>query len=70
MCKKHTSVSRSYTESEVISLDAGLRMDGLFALDLWDVVMEALRSSNSTKPPTNPAAGNCSRNNKSNPKQR
>ena len=68
MCKKQTSVSRSSTESEVISLDDGLRMDGLFALDLWYVVIEALRSSNSTKPPTNPAAGNCSRNNKSNPK--
>ena len=29
MCKKQTSVSRSSTESEVISLDAGLRMDGI-----------------------------------------
>ena len=28
MCKKQTSVSHSSTESEVISLDAGLRMDG------------------------------------------
>ena len=35
MCKKQTSVSHSSTESEVISLDAGLRMDGLLALDLW-----------------------------------
>ena len=33
MCKKHTSVSHSCTESEIISLDAGLRMDGLTALD-------------------------------------
>ena len=32
MCKKQTSVS----ESEIISLDAGLRMDGLPALDLRD----------------------------------
>ena len=31
--------------------------------------MEVLRSSNSTKPPTKPAAGNCSRNHKSNTKQ-
>ena len=29
MCKKQTSVSCSSTESEVISLDAGLRMDGI-----------------------------------------
>ena len=55
---------------KVISLDAGLRMNGLFALDLWDEVMEVLRSSNSTKTPTDPAAGNCSRNHKSKPKQK
>ena len=35
MCKKQTSVSHSSTESEIISLDAGLRMDGSLALDLW-----------------------------------
>ena len=37
MCKKQTSVSHSSTEDEVISLDAGLRMDGIPALTLWDV---------------------------------
>ena len=68
-CKKQTSVSHSSTESEIISMDAGLRMDGLTALGLWDVVIEVLRSSNSTKPPTNPAAGNCSRHHHSKPKQ-
>ena len=36
MCKKQTSVSHSSTESEIISLDAGLRMDGSLVLDLWD----------------------------------
>ena len=70
MCKKQTSVSHSCTESEMISFDAVQRMDGLLALDLWDVVIEVLRSSNSTKTPTNPAAGNCSRNHKSKPKQK
>ena len=35
MCKKQTSVSHSSTETEIISLDAGLRMDGIPALDLW-----------------------------------
>ena len=30
MCKKQTSVSHSSTESEIISLDAGLRMDGRY----------------------------------------
>ena len=55
---------------KIISLDAGLRMDGLLALDLWDVVLEVVRSSKSTKTPTNTAAGNCSRNHKSKPKQK
>ena len=45
VCKKQTSVSNSSTESEVISLDAGLRMDGLPALDLWDIVIEVLRTT-------------------------
>ena len=42
ICKKQTSVSHSSTESEIISLDAGLRMNGLPALDLWDLVIEVL----------------------------
>ena len=29
MCKKQTSVSHSSTESEIISVDAGLRLDGI-----------------------------------------
>ena len=38
MCKKQTAVSHSSTESEIISLDAGLRVDGLPALELWDLI--------------------------------
>ena len=34
MCKKQISVSHSSTEAEVISFDAGLRMDGIHAVDL------------------------------------
>ena len=45
MCKKRTSVSHSSTEVEVISLDAGLRMDGIPALDLWELVNEVFHSS-------------------------
>ena len=45
MCKKQSSVSHSSTESEVISLDASLRMDGIPALDLEDLVIEVLLSS-------------------------
>ena len=39
MCKKHTAVSHSSTESEIISLDTGLRLDGLLALELWDLIV-------------------------------
>ena len=42
MCKKQTSVSHSSTESEIISLDAGLRLDGIPALDLWDLIVAVL----------------------------
>ena len=38
-CKKQTSVSHSSTESEIISLDTGLRLDGLPALELWDLIV-------------------------------
>ena len=41
-CKKQTSVSHSSTESEIISLDAGLRLDGISALDLWDLIVFVL----------------------------
>ena len=38
-CKKQTAVSHSSTESEIISLDTGLRLDGLPALELWDLIV-------------------------------
>ena len=44
MCKKQTSVSHSSTEDEIISLDAGLRIDGFPALDLWYLVFEVFQS--------------------------
>ena len=50
-CKKQTAVSHSSTESEMISLDDGFRMDGLFALDLWDIVIEVLRSTKNNVQP-------------------
>ena len=43
--KKQTSVAHSSTEAEVISLDAGLRMDGVPALDHWNLVIEVFHSS-------------------------
>ena len=49
MCKKQTSVSHSSTEGEVISPDAGLRIDGISALDLWDSVIEVFHSVPNTQ---------------------
>ena len=46
MCKKQTSVSHSSTEAEIISLDAGLRMDGKPAFDLWDLIVAVLGNTN------------------------
>ena len=45
MRKKQASVAHSSTEAEVTSLGAGLRMDGIPALDLWDLVIEVFDSS-------------------------
>ena len=48
MCKKQTSVSHSSTESEIISLDAGLRLDGIPALELWDLIVSVLGNMTQT----------------------
>ena len=58
MCKKQTSVSQSSTESEIVSLDAGLRMAGLPALHVWDIVIEVLLSTNNTARQSKLAQGN------------
>ena len=42
MCKKQTAVSHSSKEYEIISLDTGLRLDGLPALELWDPIVSVL----------------------------
>ena len=51
MCRKQSSVSHCSTEYEIISLDAGPRMDGLPALDRWDTLIEVQRSTNNTVQP-------------------
>ena len=52
MCKKQTSVAHFSTEDEIILLDANLRMDGIAALDLWDLVIEVfhVHQTHSTTP--------------------
>ena len=43
MCKNQTSVSHSSTESENhLFLDTGQRLDGLSALELWDLIVSVL----------------------------
>ena len=44
MCKKQTSVSHSSSGAKIISLDAGVRMDGIPAHALWDLVIEIFHS--------------------------
>ena len=45
MCKRQTLVSHISTESEIISLDAGLRLDGKPALALWDLIVAVLHGN-------------------------
>ena len=45
MCKKQTTVSHSSTESEIISSDAGSRLDGIPALDVWDLIVAVLHGN-------------------------
>ena len=40
MCS--SSMCKKQTESEIISLDARLRLDGIPALDLWDLIVVVL----------------------------
>ena len=44
-CKELAAVSHSSTEAEIISLDAGLRMEGTPALNLWDTVIDIVHPS-------------------------
>ena len=44
MCKKQTSVSS--IESEIISVDAGLRLDGIPALDFCNLIVAVLGNTN------------------------
>ena len=43
--KKQGAVSHSSTEAEVIAMDAALRLEGLPALMLWDIVIECMHKA-------------------------
>ena len=50
MCDKQTSVSHSSAEAQIISLDAGLQMDGIPAITPWKLLIEVFHSvSNNTE---------------------
>ena len=52
MCKKQGAVSHSTAEAEVISLDAGIRMECIPALSLWSIVIDVFEpSGNALKTP-------------------
>ena len=58
MCEKQTSVSHSSTESEIIFLDRGLRMDEFFALDLWTLWLRFYVQLKATINPIELSSGN------------
>ena len=60
MCKKQTS-SFARFESEIISLDAALRLDGIPALDLWDLIVLVLGNTIQTHDRTGQPVVNCDR---------
>ena len=66
MCKKQTSVSHSSTESEIISLDAGLRLDGIPALDLWDLIVFVLGNTTQNHDRTVQPVVNCDKDHRPN----
>ena len=59
MWKKKTSVSHSSTESEIISSDAGLRLDGISAFNIWDLIVPVLHG-NTNQNNLEPTWGSCS----------
>ena len=66
MCKKQTAVSHSSTESEVISLDTGLRLDGLLALELWDLMVLVLGNTFQIPDRSGQNVVNCDKSHRSN----
>ena len=63
ICSRQLDVQKAqFSLAQFYSLDAGLRMDGLLVLDLWDILIEILRSTNNTVQPNhNGIKGTCAR---------
>ena len=48
--KRQTAASNSTTETEIISLDTGPRLEGILSLGLWDLLIEVLHFGARRKP--------------------
>ena len=66
MCKEQSTVSHSSTEAEIISVDAGLRLDGIPALDLWDLIVLVLGNKIQTRDRTGQPVVDCGKDHKPN----
>ena len=40
ICKKQGAISHSSTEAEIIALDAGMRMEGIPLVSLWELIID------------------------------
>ena len=49
LCKKQGAISHSTTEAETIALDAGLRLEALPLLMLWDIVIDTFSTEDDKK---------------------
>ena len=49
LCKKQGAISHSITEAETISLDAGLRLEALPVLMLWNIVIDTFSTEQEKK---------------------
>ncbi|WP_288992749.1 DNA (cytosine-5-)-methyltransferase, partial [uncultured Marinobacter sp.] len=50
ICKKQGAISHSSTEAEIIALDAGLRMEGIPLVSLWELVIDTFAPEKEAKP--------------------
>ena len=49
MCKKQGVISHSSSEAEVVSLETAVRMEGIPALTLWEIIINTLHPEKSRK---------------------
>jgi hypothetical protein len=57
LCKKQGAVSHSSTEAEVIAFDAGVRLEGLPSMDLWEEIVNVFGDPDVPIPKLDPKTG-------------